>query len=246
MKAAPDSCGLVAISGADLLEQVQSLVEQSRGLLVRADIELALKSISEEFGFRSAVLVEYGPGLKSVSDVVDSDPVRRPKWSRGLDPRAIRGCIELTTALSLRAPVSEYDASYYADDAICRRAAEELDVLEGVAVPILQHSGLSGVVKFSGRPAVSKGGMLVLYTAAHLMFSAMQKTRHSDGKVVRLTPREKQVMDLTAQGHTTPETASILGMSERTVNQHTDNVASKLGTRNRVHTVANLVRLNMV
>jgi len=40
--------------------------------------------------------------------------------------------------------------------------------------------------------------------------------------------------------------AQKLGMSARTVNQHVDNVADKLGTRNRTHTIAELVRNDML
>jgi DNA-binding CsgD family transcriptional regulator len=35
-------------------------------------------------------------------------------------------------------------------------------------------------------------------------------------------------------------------MSTRTANQHVDNVAAKLGTRNRAHTVAEIVRRGLL
>lgn len=47
-------------------------------------------------------------------------------------------------------------------------------------------------------------------------------------------------------GYTSPEIAQILGLAERTVNQHIENVAYKFGTKNRLHTVANLLRLNLL
>ena len=49
-------------------------------------------------------------------------------------------------------------------------------------------------------------------------------------------------MTLCAEGLTSDEIAMRLEMSARTVNQHTDNVASKLGTKNRTHTVAEVIR----
>lgn len=229
-----------------MLELLQSLMAHSRGLSTQTDVENALQRVSAEFGFRSAVIMAYGPGLKTVADVVDSDPCRRPKWLVALDPQVVRGCVALTTALSERAPLSRFDASYFAADPHCLRVAEMMGVLEGVAVPIMGQAGLSGVVKFAGAPEISETGMVTLHTAAHLMYSAWQTVRDNDAKGLRLTPREKQVMALTALGHTTPETAQILGMSERTVNQHAENVAGKLGTRNRVHTIASLVRLNLM
>jgi DNA-binding CsgD family transcriptional regulator len=35
-------------------------------------------------------------------------------------------------------------------------------------------------------------------------------------------------------------------MSARTANQHVDNVADKLGTRNRAHTVAEILRRGLI
>ena len=61
-----------------------------------------------------------------------------------------------------------------------------------------------------------------------------------------LTPREKEVITLSAEGHTSEDIAERLGMAARTVNQHVDNVARKLGTKNRTHTVAEAIRRNML
>jgi DNA-binding CsgD family transcriptional regulator len=51
---------------------------------------------------------------------------------------------------------------------------------------------------------------------------------------------------LSAIGLTPVEIADKLRMSARTVNQHVDNVADKLGTRNRTRTIAELVRNDML
>ncbi|KKC37472.1 hypothetical protein WH87_11925 [Devosia epidermidihirudinis] len=61
-----------------------------------------------------------------------------------------------------------------------------------------------------------------------------------------LTPREREVLGLSAKGLTSQEVAERLGMSPRTVNHHVDNVAIKLGTRNRVHTVAEAIRRDLL
>jgi DNA-binding CsgD family transcriptional regulator len=53
-------------------------------------------------------------------------------------------------------------------------------------------------------------------------------------------------MRLSAIGLTSAQIADKLGLSPRTVNQHVDNVADKLGTRNRTHTIAELVRNDML
>lgn len=54
----------------------------------------------------------------------------------------------------------------------------------------------------------------------------------------RLTDREKQVMVLIAQGHSTKKLASILGISYKTADSHRTKIMEKLG----IHETASLVR----
>ena len=229
-----------------MLELVRNLVDGAQRPSTRSAAESALDSICDQYGFVSATVFEYGPGLQSISDVMDTDASRRPLWPKALDRRLVSGCVALTQALAQRSAVARFDASYFAEDRYCLRAAENLGLTEGVAVPILQGPDLSGVVKFAGNPALHPNQLAGLHLAAYLMFNTLQTTRKTDRISAHLTPRETEVMGKAAEGHTTPEIAQLLGMSERTVNQHTDNVAAKFGTRNRVHTVANLVRLHLL
>ncbi len=55
----------------------------------------------------------------------------------------------------------------------------------------------------------------------------------------RLTPREREVLQLVAEGHTNRAIAQILKVSVKTVEKHRTNLMSKLG----VHDVAGLVRV---
>lgn len=229
-----------------MLELVRGLVDGAQRPSSRRAAESALEAICDRYGFESAIAIEYGPNLSTFSDVLDSDPERRTRWSEKVDRYLVTRCVELTKALSQMSAVSRFDATFFGDDQTCIAAAKSLGMLEGVAVPILQQNGLSGVVKFAGTPELRHTDLAGLHTAAYLLFNALQATRKNDKSRAHLTPREMQVMEKAAQGHTTTEIAMLLGMSERTVNQHTDNVAAKFGTRNRVHTVASLVRLNLL
>jgi PAS domain S-box-containing protein len=59
-----------------------------------------------------------------------------------------------------------------------------------------------------------------------------------------LTDREREVLQLIAEGNTSEEAAVILGITRRTVETHIANAGLKLGGLNRVHTVVRAVRLN--
>lgn len=61
-----------------------------------------------------------------------------------------------------------------------------------------------------------------------------------------LTARESEVVKLIAEGHTGREIASILSISERTVERHRANVLEKLGLRDRVALTLYAVRHGLV
>lgn len=46
----------------------------------------------------------------------------------------------------------------------------------------------------------------------------------------RLTPREREVVSLVAAGHTNKQIAATLGIAQRTVETHRENITRKLGT----------------
>ena len=55
----------------------------------------------------------------------------------------------------------------------------------------------------------------------------------SEGPLSRLTPREREVLDLVATGATNRSIAEELVISEKTVSVHVSNVLAKLGVENR-------------
>ena len=59
-----------------------------------------------------------------------------------------------------------------------------------------------------------------------------------DRRIVRLTPRERDVASLIARGFTSPRVAEILVISERTADAHADNIRGKLGLHSRAEIAA--------
>ena len=58
-----------------------------------------------------------------------------------------------------------------------------------------------------------------------------------------LTPREREVLDLVAQGLTTPRIANELGIRPSTVRTHVEHAREKLGARTRAEAVARCNKL---
>jgi DNA-binding NarL/FixJ family response regulator len=61
-----------------------------------------------------------------------------------------------------------------------------------------------------------------------------------------LTPREQEVVKLAAEAHTNREIAGILGLSEKTVENHRANAMRKLGMRDRVELVRYAIRRGLI
>ena len=58
----------------------------------------------------------------------------------------------------------------------------------------------------------------------------------------KLTRRQREILQLLANGESTTVAARELGLSEETVKTHTKNVIARLGARNRTHAVAIALR----
>jgi DNA-binding NarL/FixJ family response regulator len=72
-------------------------------------------------------------------------------------------------------------------------------------------------------------------------------SRHpGDGSGDELTPRETEVVKLIAEGHTSREIASVLSISEHTVERHRANVLEKLRLKDRVALTRYAIRRGLV
>ena len=112
--------------------------------------------------------------------------------------------------------------------------------LDAGASAFVPKSDPSDRVVAAARHAVSAPGS---FTASALA-SAMQ--RRLAPAAVTLTPREREVLDLLADGLTTSSIARKLFMSESTAKGHLAKLFEKLGAANRTQAVMNAVRLGLV
>ena len=84
---------------------------------------------------------------------------------------------------------------------------------------------------------VAAGGRFVDPEVASLVAGAGDLSR-----LAQLTPREREILGLLAEGCSGPEIAGRLFLSVETVRTHVGNAVTKLGARTRVEAVALLVR----
>jgi DNA-binding NarL/FixJ family response regulator len=72
----------------------------------------------------------------------------------------------------------------------------------------------------------------------HVISDYVRLVRQEPDSLERLTPRQREVLQLIAEGHTTPEIAEILHVSVKTAQTHRAQLMDRLG----IHDVAGLVR----
>jgi DNA-binding NarL/FixJ family response regulator len=66
------------------------------------------------------------------------------------------------------------------------------------------------------------------------------------GERPRVTPRQREILQMFADGHSTEETARRLGLSTETVRTHAKATLPRLGARDRAHAVAIALRSSLI
>jgi DNA-binding NarL/FixJ family response regulator len=114
---------------------------------------------------------------------------------------------------------------------------------QGLYIKKMVENGASGyILKNSSREELIKAIHAV--HEGHIYFSgevgvALQEYQRTEKELPVLTAREKEVLELIAQGYTNPQIAEKIFLSSFTVDSHRKNLLAKLGVKN----TASLIRL---
>jgi len=126
-------------------------------------------------------------------------------------------------------------------------------VEQGVRLPVIVMTGFAdvpaavramkaGAVDFIEKPFADDQLLSAVRRALAENRDALEAARagdHARQLIASLTPRESEVLQLLAEGHSNKEMARVLGTSPRTIDVHRARVLQKLG----VDTLPDLVRL---
>jgi DNA-binding NarL/FixJ family response regulator len=152
--------------------------------------------------------------------------------------------------LHLRRDEAAADGGLGGDDAIraLRKAAPGLGIVahgeraERHAATVALQAGAAAYV--SRTASVEEMMRAVRAALEHERFvDPAVPPRGSRGK---LTRRQRQILQLLANGETTTVAARELDLSEETVKTHTKNALARLGARNRTHAVAIALRESLI
>jgi two-component system, NarL family, response regulator NreC len=111
---------------------------------------------------------------------------------------------------------------------------------------LIKGSGLSDLV--AAIQAVAAGNAFFSPEIAKIVLDDSRRVGggSQDRGSTELTPRERQVLKLVAEGQSSPEIAKTLGVSVKTVEGHRGRIMSKLDAKNVAGLVRHAVRLGLV
>lgn len=90
------------------------------------------------------------------------------------------------------------------------------------------------------------GGTLLEPIVASKLLRHVRTADNDGAQFEALTPREREVLQLLAQGRANKEIAATLGISERTVKYHVSAILGKLGAENRTEAVRIAVQRRLI
>jgi LuxR family transcriptional regulator, quorum-sensing system regulator BjaR1 len=120
--------------------------------------------------------------------------------------------------------------------------AREFGLVDGLCMPLYSFLGRLSVVAVASDAFIDlaprdRGATHLMVAAAHARVSAIVEANTPFIRP-RLTPREREVLTWSAAGKSQWEVSRILGVAERTVIGHLENVRTKLDASNTTQAVA--------
>lgn len=190
-------------------------------------------------GFR--VLLELEPGMRVIGEAEDGR--KAVQVCKDLQPDVVLMDIAMPRLNGLEAARSILKAqpgtrilllTAYNDDAYIHEATQM-----GCAGFLLKHSSAGEVLR--AIRAVMKGGTFSSPAVARRqrrLQASHDRPERFRGKAPALTPREREVLQLIAEGKANKETAAELGIAIKTVEKHREHLMRKLD----IHDTAGLTR----
>jgi two-component system, NarL family, response regulator DevR len=125
----------------------------------------------------------------------------------------------------------------YADD-----EALFASLMAGAAGYVLKQVGSSDLVDSVRR--VAAGQSLLDPELTERVLERLRQGPQEDAKLARLTPQEKRILELIADGRTNRQIADSLHLAEKTVKNYVSNMLAKLGMERRTQAATYAARLD--
>ncbi len=199
----------------------------------------AARRLCDEFGFDRAMTFAVG---RNTLVPVRTEFVERERWAAQVHACALAAPPELDRAIH-ESSVVLGRRSVVVDDAqnapgSWKPVVVPLATRSYVAAPVVLDGATVGTIHgdrwFCGRDVDDADRDLIGLVAAELSRGLAAR---SGDPIGRLTPRQRQVLELVAAGHTNRSIAAALTVSNETVKSHVGNILRVLGVATRAEAV---------
>lgn len=129
-----------------------------------------------------------------------------------------------------------------------RRLFQHQNYRSGLALPVGSPDGARAVVFLAGdRPPLDREELAELVLSVTYAYDRYCRLKHEpETTPAKLSERELQVLGWAANGKTSAEIATILSLSDHTVNSYLNSAMRKLDCVNRTQLVAKALRLRLI
>lgn len=138
------------------------------------------------------------------------------------------------------------DIAGFAEGPVAREVLRPSGFTEGTSIALRGADGRTvGIAHLSlAEDRVPPNARAVLATLTDALSGLADTTSRASG--LPLTPREREVLALVAQGRTNPQICAELVLSRSTVGTHIEHILAKMGATTRVEAVARAFALDLV
>jgi LuxR family quorum sensing-dependent transcriptional regulator len=142
--------------------------------------------------------------------------------------------------------VSDFDETAPAAGREVMERRADLGITGGFCVPVARRQGLAFVLMSGERPQLDSHSKPLLHLVAIYAFDRIRDLIKPSKPGVAITAREREVLTWIAAGKSAWEIGEILSIAKRTVDEHAQTVARKLGAVNRTQAVAIALRDRLI
>jgi LuxR family transcriptional regulator, quorum-sensing system regulator BjaR1 len=235
------------------VDEVFTFIDAFEHLSNPGEIARSVARIGSRFGLTSFILTGLPDEAQRLCQSILLDRWPRAWFARYLEANHLPHdpCARYCRASSVPFTWTEIPPKLLAEPRAIQvvNEAGEYGHRAGLCIPLHTIDGFRGLSFAGDRVELPPGARRMLtILAVYACVAAEGACRNTgdQGSVVRLTPREREVLRWIAVGKTVDEIGGILNVSSHTVTEHLKKIRTKLGATNTVHALVKALRTHQL
>ncbi len=234
---------------ADIRRNAFEFVQGIERLSTTRDIMDASGALLKKYGFEYHCVSFLATSTETLDDVLLSNALPEEWLKLYVEKEYVHDDPAFRYAKTTVRPFRWFKEAPYDPEREPRAAevvqrARDFGIRDGFLIPVASTAGRMGQIWFGGRTLdLPEDQLPALHLMAIYAFDRILKLHGSPARhQARLTPREREILTLVANGKSTWEIGEALYISSRTVKEHIKNLCKRLGAVTRTQAVMIAVR----